>query len=545
MKLNNMMQVFHTVKHLKFEQFFFRLYYRYKKPVLRIKNPSDINNWKWDGPYLNNKSIFDFNEVCFLNKKNNHFDHNNWNDIIQDKLWLYNLHYFDDLSSDSYLEREELHYFYMNSWIINNPPCNGNGWEPYPLSIRLVNWIKWLSKKDYIDLKYINSLYQQSEALYQQIEYHILGNHLFANAKALIFSGAYLKGVVADKYINKGLKILNHELKEQFLSDGGHFELSPMYHQILLWDLLELIDLVRVSQNKKLLEQLCYWKSVASKALSWLSSMLHPDGEIGFFNDAAIGIAVPPHEIFKYAKKLSINDDYKISRLVTNYSSGYSNIKFDDYTVIFDHANVGPDYLPGHAHADSLSFEMSVGQQRLFVNSGTSLYGISDERLRQRKTAAHNTVEVNSCDSSEVWSGFRVARRAYSTLNKSFFDEINQNVVISASHDGYTRVDKNIIHSRTLTCGFDQVTIEDTFGKVVGGTFILHLHPNIEVIKRSNRILILKINDFLNVEFSSSDDIKIEPSTWHPRFGESVDNNKIIINFNKNKISSCIKISKD
>ncbi|PSU95376.1 heparinase [Photobacterium kishitanii] len=533
-----------TIKYLKIKQLFYRVYYKYKK----IKINSDqglIFEWSWQGPYLNNKSIFSINEVCFLNKRLSDFNQKNWNDITEDKLWLYNLHYFDDLNSLDYDKREHLHYKYISSWIIHNPPCYGNGWEPYPLSLRLVNWIKWFSKKDHVDMKYIISLYQQSEALYKQIEYHILGNHLFSNAKALIFSGVYLNGKSSDKYLNKGLKILNCELKEQFLFDGAHFELSPMYHQILLWDLLELIDLVYTSKDHRLLEYLEYWKSIASKAISWLRSMLHPDGEISFFNDAAIGIAIPPHEIFKYAKKLSINDDYKISRLVTNYSSGYSNIKFDDYTVIFDHANVGPDYLPGHAHADSLSFEMSVGQQRLFVNSGTSLYGISDERLRQRKTAAHNTVEINGCDSSEVWSGFRVARRAYSTLNKSLFDEINQNVVISASHDGYRRVDKNIIHSRTLTCSFDQVTIEDTFGKVVGGTFTLHLHPNVEVIKRSNRILILKINDFLNVEFSSSDDIKIESSTWHPRFGESVDNNKIIINFNKNKISSFIKILKD
>ncbi|HIF9275869.1 TPA: heparinase II/III family protein [Photobacterium damselae] len=521
------------------------MFYKYKRLNIKGYEIGGVNNWAWDGPCLNKQSFFSHSKVCFLNKENNKFNHSSWNDEYYDKLWLYNLHYFDDLNSINYKVRIELHYNIIDNWIENNPPTEGNGWEPYPLSLRLVNWIKWFSKKDHVDMKYIISLYQQSEALYQQIEYHILGNHLFANAKALIFSGAYLNGESSNKYLNKGLEILNDELKEQFLSDGAHFELSPMYHQILLWDLLELIDLARTSKNKILLQQLYYWKSIASKALSWLRSMLHPDGEIGFFNDAAIGIAVPPYEAFKYAKRLLINFDDKKSCLATNSISGYSNVSFDDYTIIFDHANVGPDYLPGHAHADTLSFEMSIGKQRLFVNSGTSLYGISDERLRQRKTAAHNTVEINGCDSSEVWSGFRVARRAYSTLNKSLFDEMNQNVVISASHDGYTRVDKNIIHSRTLTCSFDQVTIDDTFGQVVVGTFILHLHPNIEIIKRSNRILMLKINDFLNVEFSSSDDIKIEPSTWHPRFGESVDNNKIMINFNKNKISSYIKILKD
>ena len=535
-----------TIKYLKLNQIIFRFYYM-MKPKTRFSIPNVINkrNWAWSDLTVNSQSIYSKNEFCFLSHSQILSDDFFWNPPNLDKLWIYNLHYFDDLNAINYQMRNHLHLYIIDKWIKENNMGIGNGWESYPISLRLVNWIKWFSKKGNVEDVYIKSIYQQAKYLSKNLEYHILGNHLFSNGKALVFTGVFLNSSDADDFLKLGLDIINKEIKEQFLDDGAHFELSPMYHQILLYDLLELINLASICQDYRLLKFLNSWEDIASKALSWLSSMLHPDGEIGFFNDAAIGIAVPPNEIFKYAKRLSINYDDKKSCLVTNSISGYSNVNFDDYSIIFDHANVGPDYLPGHAHADSLSFEMSVGLQRLFVNSGTSLYGISDERLRQRKTAAHNTVEISSCDSSEVWSGFRVARRAYSTLNKSFFDEINQNVVISASHDGYTRVDKNIIHSRILTCSFDQVTIEDTFGKVVVGTFILHLHPNIEIIKRSNRVLILKINDFLNVEFSSSDDIKIEPSTWHPRFGESVDNNKIIINFNKNKISSHIKILKD
>ncbi|MEN9780004.1 MAG: hypothetical protein RL014_1152 [Pseudomonadota bacterium] len=91
--------------------------------------------------------------------------------------------------------------------------------------------------------------------------------------------------------------------------------------------------------------------------------------------------------------------------------SGYVRLDNGPAVALLDVAPVGPDYLPGHAHADTLSFELSVGAQRVLVNSGTSCYGSSAERLRQRGTAAHNTVVVNGQDSSEVWGGFRVARR--------------------------------------------------------------------------------------------------------------------------------------
>ena len=82
--------------------------------------------------------------------------------------------------------------------------------------------------------------------------------------------------------------------------------------------------------------------------------------------------------------------------------------------ALLDVAPVGPDYLPGHAHADTLSFELSLFGQRVLVNSGTSQYEAGPERSRQRGTAAHNTVIVDGHDSSEVWAGFRVARRASS-----------------------------------------------------------------------------------------------------------------------------------
>ena len=402
-----------------------------------------------------------------------------WNSDRYAKLWLYNLHYFDDLSSVTYQERESIHYSFINRWIEENPPCLGNGWEPYPLSLRLVNWVKWFSKKNNVEQKYLNSIAQQASALSQQLEYHILGNHLFANAKALTFVGAYLQGDNAESFLELGLKILDREIEEQFLADGAHFELSPMYHEILLWDLLELIDLAKTSQNIKLLERLNNWELVAKKALHWLRTMIHPDGEVSFFNDAAIGIAASPAEIFNYANNLDIEHKAPLNILTTNHASGYSRVQNYNYTLLFDHANVGPDYLPGHAHADSLSFEMSVGSQRVFVNSGTSLYGLSKERLRQRETPAHNTVVVDGQSSSEVWSGFRVARRAYGQLIKA--EENVGNVILSASHDGYKRLKPKVIHTRTINALTNSCIITDDLSTKTAAEFNLHVHPDVEI----------------------------------------------------------------
>ena len=122
-------------------------------------------------------------------------------------------------------------------------------------------------------------------------------------------------------------------------------------------------------------------------------------------------------------------------------------------------AQVGPDYLPAHAHADTLSFEMSLFGQRVFVNSGTSCYGQGEERRQERATSAHNTVEINGENSSEVWGGFRVGRRAYPT--KPEIREEGDRILISASHDGYKWLPTKNHHYRSWSFVFSSALIED------------------------------------------------------------------------------------
>ena len=537
--VDNTLKVFHTVKYLKPQQLFYQLYYRINKLKHKECLPSGFAKWRWQGPRLNEQSILDESTVIFLNEEGKLEQSSDWNCQTKTKLWLYNLHYFDDLSSRDYSNRTQTHYSLINKWIDENPPCAGNGWEPYPTSLRLVNWVKWCSVQSSVEHHVFKSMLEQALVLEQQLEYHILGNHLFANAKALVFVGCYLEGSVADRLLKLGLKLLNQELEEQFLDDGAHFELSPMYHEILLWDLLELIDLAKTSNNYSLMLHLSYWVAIAEKALCWLSSMLHPDEEISFFNDAAIGIAAKPKDIFNYANKLGIKYLRAESVLVSNTESGYSRVQNDKYTLIFDHANVGPDYLPGHAHADTLSFELSVGLQRFFVNSGTSLYGVSNERLRQRSTSAHNTVVVCEQNSSEVWSGFRVARRAYAKLLKA--EQNASSVVVSASHDGYKRLKQKVIHTRTIEAKEAEIIITDSLSHHSKAVFNLHIHPDVMVEPLDNKTLELKCSS-QTVELISSHELFVEKSTWHPEFGKSVENNKISIPFSDSQLITKIKV---
>ena len=87
--------------------------------------------------------------------------------------------------------------------------------------------------------------------------------------------------------------------------------------------------------------------------------MSHPDGDVSFFNDSSKGIAPKISFLLEYASTLGIAPSQKIDTeaLLTLKNSGYSRISIGESVLLFDHANIGPDYLPGHSHADNLSVE--------------------------------------------------------------------------------------------------------------------------------------------------------------------------------------------
>ncbi|MGY0219462.1 heparinase II/III family protein [Endozoicomonadaceae bacterium StTr2] len=529
---------FHTLRHLRPVQFYGRIEHKLSKttidttpaPELRVARADLTSPARMKASLVAAKNgALTFN---FLNQRNSIATPQDWNNPDVDKLWLYNLHYFDDLNAKDYPARTEHHDVYITKWINENAAPQGNGWEPYPLSLRMVNWVKWFLSAQQTKPFWIDSLALQARVLMQRLEHHLLGNHLFANAKALVFVGLYFKGDEAERWLNKGIAILDREILEQVLKDGGNFELTPMYHSIMLMDMLDLINISRVYKHPALEKRIPTWVEVVEKMVDWLKVMCHPDKEISFFNDAAMGIAPTPEDLIKYAGKLQIEPaQSSLKNIHQLKKSGYIRLENDHAVALLDVAKVGPDYIPGHAHADSLSFELSLFGQRILVNSGTSCYGLGTERLRQRGTAAHNTVIIDNQDSSEVWSGFRVARRAYPANLKVDSD----NLEVSCEHTGYRWLKNKPRHQRHWKLETNQLIVTDIItGSYSSALAYLHLHPDIKA-KKDNKMISLQLPDSKIVLIRSTGDIKIESSSWHPEFGISQKSQCLIINIEKNK----------
>ncbi len=523
---NKISRLYHTIKYLRVQQVFWRginllprlVNQKRTHPVVIQECP---NNY-----YIFRKGITqDYKTFTFLCESYN-IKQVGWDNSSISKLWRYNLHYFEFLIQEKASSEQIFsQYNIIENWLENNSYGKGTGWEPYPTSLRIINWIKWHWNTSQLSEKAKLSLWNQVRWLAFRPEYHLLGNHLFINAKALLYASVFFSLDSSSNIYKIGNSILKKELDEQFLLDGAHFELSPMYHSLAMEDLLDLISI-----SEKLPSSFSKQKIIEKykKGMAWLETFVYNNNELAHFNDCANRIAPTYTELESYAAKLGVKKNEPCSsKFLYHEKSGFIVFKDEKSHLIADVGIIGPDFLPGHAHADTLSFELAIKGQRVIVNSGTSVYGVSRERLRQRGTAAHSTVQIDDNDSSEVWSGFRVARRAKPfnvELNSKF--ELNSIIRFSASHDGYKKLINAPIHRRTWHFNDIEWFVEDDIsGNENYVVSRYHLHPEIQIRKFGNRYIFSKKGVSLaECTFSAFVEVEICNTTYHDEFGISKPN---------------------
>lgn len=527
--IHKVTRYFHTLKYLQPQQLMGQLTFRLKKPKVKLSKAPLLRQKmaNWSRPIAKAVQLTEPTHITLLNQKKNIADASIWSATDIDKLWLYHLHYFDVLNATPTPDNVPWLIHLIQRWIRENPPLSVNAWEPYTISLRTVNWIKWLITANYEDIAILQSIATQVRYLVKRLETHILGNHLLANAKALIFAGCYFEGKEAAKWFAIGLRHFNQQLTAQILQDGGHFELSPMYHAIILEDLLDVINIL-TAYGKPVPEN---WHTCAANMFQWLQTLSHPDGDIAFFNDAVLGVAPHRQALLAYHARLKLMMPEEAPHTAFTHlsASGFARLQQNIAVLIADVGQVGASYQPGHAHADTLSFEFSIGQQRLLVNSGISTYNDCDKRHEERGTHAHNTVVINNKNSSDVWKSFRVAKRAHVHNIKS--EQRANYISLSAEHDGYLKNFK-IIHRRTWDLTPNKLFIHDSImgAHIHKVAVIFHVHPEINVEKNEDENIVFY--DLFNkplAVLSSTHKVSIMESAYHPGFNLSIPNKKLVI----------------
>jgi hypothetical protein len=532
--------LFNTLRYLRPVQIYGRVWFHLYHPRSIVGPTPELRSRQalWCQPGRRKASMYGPVAFRFVNESHELNSDQDWNHPLRPKLWLYHLHYFDDLNAQDAKLREAWHRALIARWIRENPAPHGNGWEPYPLSLRIVNWIKWVLAGNTLDETALCSLAAQARYLSQRLEWHLLGNHLFANAKALAFAGLFFSGAEAAAWLDKGIRVLRREVETQVLPDGGHFERSPMYHSIILEDLLDLVNLARTYEAAWPDRQLaCSWVAIAQRMRKWLVSCCHPDGQIALFNDAAFDVACAPKELNEYAKRLGLEPIFVSAQNIDHLEeSGYVRLRQEPAFALLDVGEIGPDYIPGHAHADTLSFELSLFGERVLVDSGTSSYAAGSERLRQRSTSAHNTVVVNGENSSEVWSSFRVARRA-----KPFgllLNDSKEALEVTCAHSGYRRLKGKPVHWREWVLQKSRLMVRDWIqGPFQEAESTYHFHPALVIDDNAVAQIGLALTPGGNsVSWEVVKGIAtLQPTTYHPKFGVSEPNTSLRVRFTESE----------
>ena len=519
---------FHTVRHLRPEQIYYRLWYGL--PLSRVAVPRTGTAGLRPGvtltpPIGRRMPPGGPNEFTFLNRGQHFSDGKvDWRSPDKDKLWRYNLHYFDYVL-DQDRPRASIDAL-IDDWIARNPPCTPDAWEPFPVSLRIVNWIKLLLRPEYRErpnAAWLNSLHQQALWLERNLEKHLLANHFFKNGKALLFAGLFFDGADADRWLRKGTRIVGGEIGEQILPDGGHFERSPMYHAMILEDCLDVLNICASRSEQELVGLRDRLRVVTQWMARYLLGMSHPDGEISLFNDAAFGIERTPAEIADYFQRVhGFPASPPVGRCWSFPETGYHVMAPQPGNrLIVDCGPVGPDYQPGHSHCDTLSFELSLGGKRVVVDSGCCEYTDGEIRRYNRGNAGHNTLTVDGENQSEVWGAHRCARRAY-PLYARLEEQADGTLVFSGAHDGYRRLSGSPIHHRKVTWKEDSILVED---RVEGGgrhavEIRLHIHPGVQV-DGDGRHTVVRDRDrqVMEITLPGEGRIEVQKGWYCPGFG--------------------------
>lgn len=509
----NFTLLFHTLTYLKGSQIVYQIKNRLFNPKFK-SYIAPLNAGKLKMNFFIPKYTSRLEKTfVFLNIRSSFIA---WDNKDNGMLWTYNLNYMDWLLQEEATCEEGI------KWIdkfIKDFSINRVGLDPYPIALRGINWIKFITLHEKHltaeqTKRWNDSLFSQYQLLTNKLEFHLLGNHLLEDLYSLLIAAIYFKD---RKLYNKASRLLIKELDEEILNDGAHYEQSPMYHCILLDRLLDCYNFSKNNSYFTDQDSLTdFLREKAEKMLGHLECMIYADKTFPLFNDSAFKVAPTVKEIFQYAQRLGVQ--WKRIKL---YECGYRHLSSDSLEAFVDVGNITASYQPGHSHADTFNYELRVNGNPFIVDTGISTYDKTARRQLERSTIAHNTVSLGGLDSSQVWGGFRVGKRARVKLLR---DDKKQ---IIASHNGFGKAD---IHTRSFILIDDVFEIEDTISTHNQARNYIHLAPDVQILSCTDTEIRTSI---ANIRIEGADWIECLDGAVSTEYNTLVSSQIVIIHFSR------------
>ena len=435
-----------------------------------------------------------------------------WDGDALDPLGRFHLHYCEWVRAAG-LE-PALRLRVLSDWVERY--AEGPGWGPAPTSLRTFAWLKLLTTPgalpDRAEDVLLPSLADQLTTLEAGVEVHLLANHYLSNLLALVAGGVGLRGTDADRWLARAPALVR-ELDEEFPADGAHYERSPMYHAELLERVLDVLNLVRGQPDRAPVGLESALDRCAARALRALRVWSHPDGRIALFADAALDVTAEPAELAAYAAALGVREGPDEPPGVLD-RAGFVRLTEGPFTLIASVAGPAPAYQPGHAHCDALSFELSVGTERVVTDTGVYEYAPGARRDLARATTSHATLQIEGREQSEIWAAHRIGGRARVEL-----EETVPGRRAVASCRGWAT--PGIVHRRSFEVAPGVLRIVDRLSRDASVVAVLPLAPGLVPEVEASRARIRLAAGVLDLSLPGGLQWRRERTPYFPSYGRA------------------------
>ena len=386
----------------------------------------------------------------------------------------------------------------VRDWISQNQQWSPVVWRADVLAERISIWLEYYEQffakggKSFRGLV-MRHLSQQLTHLARILATEPAGTAKFCALKGLIYGAICLPG--GDKRLGVLLKKLEQEIDFQILEDGGHIGRSPTTHHSTLRILIEIRNILIASQNPAP-EAL---RNAIDKMAPALRFYRHQDGGLSQFNGS--------HESAAEQLDLTlIKADARGQPPRRLPYTGYERLLSGRILLLADTGNPPPVGYDQFAHAGALSFEVSIGRERLITNCGSIYPDDISWRTVQRTTAAHSTLSIDDRNSSELIDAGGIGRRRAEVSCERLDDE--QSLAFVASHDGYQSI-FGAFHRREIRV-LKEAEIIEGIDRIEGNsahtfTIRFHLHPDVSVsIAHGGQSALMKLTKGGGWKFSAS-----------------------------------------
>ena len=396
----------------------------------------------------------------------------------------------------------------IRDWITQNNNCSTHTWSPGVTGQRISIWLEYydqLLSDSSISFRrlFTKSISRQFTHLKRSWRFETRDIERILGIKGLIYFAICFPK--QERFLIKYLNKLEFELKSQVLNDGGHIQRSPNIQLKFLRELIEIQHVLQASKNDvpEILDD------TIVKMATVLQFYKHPDGRLSHFN----GSHGADKQLIQSTLKKVRKSEFLPQRLP---ATGFERLISGRIFLLADTGLPPPIGHDQVSHAGTLSFEMSVGSERVITNCGAIRSKNKDWQMVQRTTAAHSTVTIEDRNSSEITKrGGIGGRRA---ITSTVWTEGINHFKITAQHNGYKSI-FGITHLR-------EIKLYKMFELIEGVDLIegrsrckfyirFHIHPNVAVsLSQDEKSAIMKLHKGGGWRLTASD--------WTLKINESV-----------------------